>query len=151
MRPVPVTHVGQPALPTPLTAPIEVSLPEGWGEAWLDPLETPARVGAVRAYTVDGWRFSWLQPAGGRAGGCDAERDGTPPAVLMKRFGVPADSFWQAWVAAEACAKASGLPILAWLGRHGLRSAPGLQVHQATITTQQGPVFVALARAGQAD
>lgn len=125
-------------------APSEVPLPATWGQAWLDPPGSPQRPHTVRAYTADGWRLSWNPGRPGPAG-CDIERPGDPPLAVARRLGASGDAFWPAWVQAEACAKATDTPILAWLDEHGSRTPRELEVHAAQLHAG-GPLRVAFAR-----
>jgi hypothetical protein len=103
---------------------LAVPLPTGWGEAWIEaPPLGPPRASTVRSYTADGWRLSWRPPSGEGAA-CDVERSGPVPPALASRWG-GGPAFWHGWTAAEAQAKAAGVPILAWLARHGLPQAQG--------------------------
>ena len=78
--------------------------------------------GAVtRSHLSDGRVVGWYGEPGVVV---DAELGaGVPPARLAARYG--ATDFWARWTATECRAKLAGVPIAAWLRRHGLDGGPG--------------------------
>lgn len=97
----------------------------------------PLRVGTreqvadavTRSHLPDGRVVGWYGEA---AVVIDAEpADAVPPPSLAARFG--AADFWRRWTAAECAAKAAGVPMQVWLGRHGL-THPGVIVEHHELT-----------------
>lgn len=82
---------------------------------------------SARSHLADGRCLGWFVPAEpGTTVAVDAELDVPPPPRLAERYG-PA-GFWERWTRAECAAKLTGVPIGAWLSRHGLDlpHVPGL-------------------------
>ena len=79
--------------------------------------------GGTRSHLSDARTVSWSPrlPDGVRCA-IDAEIADQPvPAALAARFGrSDPESFWPVWTRVEVCCKLQDVPVLAWLGRHGL-------------------------------
>ncbi|MEA3143502.1 MAG: hypothetical protein QOG31_826 [Thermoplasmata archaeon] len=102
-----------------------VPLPPGWGEAALFDAGEAAWPDAARSRDHGGAVLAWR----GVAGACDMERLDKDPGTLPQSLGVPAAGFLGRWVAAEAAAKARGVPIVLWLKARGL-GTEGLALHR---------------------
>jgi hypothetical protein len=85
--------------------------------------------GAVaRSHLSDGRAVAWVGPVpDGARLAVDAElASATPPTALQSRYG--GDDFWRRWTRTECLAKLAGVPVLTWLGRHGLDAVPSAGV-----------------------
>lgn len=88
--------------------------------------------GDVRSYLSDGRGVGWDPPstASRWQAALDAERlDQRVPPALRRLAGrgrgldptaLPPEVLWQQWTRAEVLAKLLDVPILTWIGRHGL-------------------------------
>lgn len=114
--------------------------------------------GSARSYLGDGTGLAWL-PEGEDAFAVDAElrSQRVPPQLLKTRGahdlrGRPVEDFWQRWTRLEVIVKLLDVPMLTWIGRHGLgepADPAGLDGRSMAITTVvAGPLVLSAGALG---
>lgn len=119
------------------------SEPPASAERWLR-LDEPGSY--TNSHLADGRRLGWHGPVPpGCALAIDAEITAAPiPPALARRFGT--DRFWERWTRAESLCKLADVPMLAWVGRHGLDRPDPPGVRCRTLLLADLTVTVAIAK-----